>query len=72
MKNDIGAGGCWAAGVCAGAGFCACATPDAMHITTTTLATHETRKLQAANAALDEATQGLAAAIVEKAMRSVS
>ena len=36
------------------------------------LPTHETRKLQAANAVLDDATQGLAAAIVEKAMRSVS
>jgi molecular chaperone DnaK len=34
------------------------------------LPTRETRKLQAANAALDDATQGLAAAIVEKAMRS--
>jgi molecular chaperone DnaK len=34
------------------------------------LATHEARKLQAANTALDDATQGLAAAIVEKAMRS--
>ena len=36
------------------------------------LATHDARKLQAANNALDEATQGLAAALVEKAMRSVS
>ena len=36
------------------------------------VATHEARKLQTANNALDEATQGLAAAIVEKAMRSVS
>jgi molecular chaperone DnaK len=34
------------------------------------LATHDARKLQAANAALDEATQELAAAIVEKAMRA--
>ncbi|HEY8834525.1 MAG TPA: molecular chaperone DnaK [Chthoniobacterales bacterium] len=34
------------------------------------LATHDARKLQAANSALDEATQGLAAAIVEKAMRA--
>jgi molecular chaperone DnaK len=36
------------------------------------LATHDVRKLQSANLALDEATQGLAAAIVEKAMRSIS
>ena len=36
------------------------------------LATHDPRKLQTANTALDEATQDLAAAIVEKAMRSVS
>jgi molecular chaperone DnaK len=36
------------------------------------LATHEARKLQTANTALDDATQGLDAAIVEKAMRSVS
>jgi molecular chaperone DnaK len=36
------------------------------------LATHDARKLQAANSALDEATQGLAAAIVEKAMRAGS
>jgi molecular chaperone DnaK len=36
------------------------------------LATRDARKLQTANTALDEATQGLAAAIVEKAMRSVS
>jgi molecular chaperone DnaK len=35
-----------------------------------TLMTHDARKLQAANSALDEATQGLAAAIVEKAMRA--
>jgi molecular chaperone DnaK len=34
-----------------------------------TLATHDARKLQAANSALDDATQGLAAAIVERAMR---
>jgi molecular chaperone DnaK len=37
-----------------------------------TLATHDARKLQAANNALDEATQGLAAAIVEKAMQGAS
>ena len=35
-----------------------------------TLAMRDARKLQGANAALDEATQGLAAAIVEKAMRA--
>jgi molecular chaperone DnaK len=34
------------------------------------LATRDARKLQAANTALDDATQGLAAAIVEKAMRA--
>jgi molecular chaperone DnaK len=34
------------------------------------LATHNARKLQSANNALDEATQNLAAAIVEKAMRA--
>src|SRR5437764_6534340 len=34
-----------------------------------TLATHDARKLQSANNALDEATQNLAAAIVEKAMQ---
>jgi molecular chaperone DnaK len=34
------------------------------------LATHEVRKLQSANRALDDATQGVAAAIVEKAMQS--
>lgn len=34
------------------------------------LGTHDARKLQAANSALDEATQELAAAIVEKAMRA--
>jgi molecular chaperone DnaK len=34
------------------------------------LATHEVRKLQSANRALDDATQSLAAAIVEKAMQS--
>jgi molecular chaperone DnaK len=34
------------------------------------LATHDARKLQAANSALDEATQSLAAAIVEKAMQA--
>ena len=37
-----------------------------------TLTTCDARKLQSANTALDEATQGLAAAIVDKAMRSVS
>jgi molecular chaperone DnaK len=36
------------------------------------LPTRDARKLQSANAALDEATQGLAAAIVEKAMKSIS
>jgi molecular chaperone DnaK len=36
------------------------------------LTTRDARKLQTANNALDEATQGLAAIIVEKAMRSVS
>jgi len=36
------------------------------------LGTHDARKLQAANSALDEATQNLAAAIVEKAMRAPS
>ena len=36
------------------------------------LATHDARKLQAANSALDEATQSLAAAIVEKAMRAAT
>jgi hypothetical protein len=35
-----------------------------------TLTTHDARKLQAANGALDDATQGLAAAIVENAMRA--
>jgi molecular chaperone DnaK len=35
------------------------------------LETNDVRKLQAANAALDEATQGLAAAVVEKAMQAV-
>jgi molecular chaperone DnaK len=34
------------------------------------LASHDARKLQSANGALDEATQSLAAAIVEKAMRA--
>jgi molecular chaperone DnaK len=34
-----------------------------------TLTTHDPRKLQAANTVLDETTQGLAAALVEKAMR---
>lgn len=34
------------------------------------LETNDVRKLQAANAALDEATQGLAAAVVEKAMEA--
>src|SRR2546423_12110565 len=33
------------------------------------LQTHETSRLKAANMALDEATQGLAALIVEQAMR---
>ncbi len=36
------------------------------------LTTHDARKLQAANSALDDATQELAAAIVEKAMRAPS
>jgi molecular chaperone DnaK len=36
------------------------------------LTTHDARKLQAANSALDEATQGLAAALVEKAIRAAS
>jgi molecular chaperone DnaK len=36
------------------------------------LATHDPRKLKVANNALDEATQGLAAAIVERAMRKAS
>jgi molecular chaperone DnaK len=36
------------------------------------LATQDPRKLKAANNALDEATQGLAAAIVERAMRAAS
>jgi molecular chaperone DnaK len=35
-----------------------------------TLATRDARKLQAANSALDEATQGLAATLVEQAMRA--
>lgn len=34
------------------------------------LGTNETKRLQAANAALDDATQGLAAAVVEKAMQA--
>jgi hypothetical protein len=34
------------------------------------LGTNDTRGLQAANAALDEATQGLAAALVGKAMQA--
>jgi molecular chaperone DnaK len=34
------------------------------------LVTHDARRLQTANSALDDATQGLAAAIVEKAMRA--
>jgi molecular chaperone DnaK len=34
------------------------------------LGANDTRKLQAANSALDEATQGLAAALVEKAMQT--
>jgi len=33
------------------------------------LDTHDARKLKSANEALDDATQSLAAAIVEKAMR---
>jgi molecular chaperone DnaK len=36
------------------------------------LATNDARKLQRANAALDDATQGLAAAIVEKAMQATT
>lgn len=36
------------------------------------LATTDTKKLQAANAALDDATQGLAAAVVEKAMQAAT
>jgi molecular chaperone DnaK len=36
------------------------------------LATHDARRLQAANGTLDEATQALAAAIVEKAMQAES
>jgi hypothetical protein len=36
------------------------------------LAQRDARKLQSANNALDEATQSLAATIVEKAMRSAS
>ena len=36
------------------------------------LGTHDPRKLKAANNALDEATQGLAAAVVERAMRTAS
>jgi molecular chaperone DnaK len=35
------------------------------------LGTDDTKRLQAANAALDDATQGLAAAVVEKAMQAV-
>jgi hypothetical protein len=34
------------------------------------LGTNEIKRLQAANAALDDATQGLAAAVVEKAMQA--
>jgi molecular chaperone DnaK len=34
------------------------------------LAAHDPRKLKSANHALDEATQGLAAALVERAMRA--
>jgi molecular chaperone DnaK len=34
------------------------------------LDTNDTRRLQAANAVLDDATQGLAAAVVEKAMQA--
>ncbi len=36
------------------------------------LGTNDTRRLQAANAALDDATQGLAAALVEKAMQAAT
>jgi len=36
------------------------------------LGTNDTRRLQAANAALDDATQGLAAAVVEKAMQAAT
>jgi molecular chaperone DnaK len=36
------------------------------------LGTNDTRRLQAANAVLDDATQGLAAAVVEKAMQSAA
>jgi molecular chaperone DnaK len=36
------------------------------------LTTHDTKRLQAANAALDDATQGLAAAVVEKAMSAAT
>jgi hypothetical protein len=36
------------------------------------LGTNETRRLQAANGALDDATQGLAAAVVEKAMQAAA
>jgi molecular chaperone DnaK len=34
------------------------------------LGTNDTKRLQAANAALDDATQGLAAAVVEKAIQA--
>jgi hypothetical protein len=34
------------------------------------LGTHDARRLQTANTALDDATQGLAAAVVEKAMQA--
>jgi molecular chaperone DnaK len=36
------------------------------------LTTHDARKLQTANSALDEATQGLAAALVTKALEAAS
>jgi molecular chaperone DnaK len=36
------------------------------------LGTNDTRRLQAANAALDDATQGLAAAVVERAMQAAT
>ena len=41
IKNDIGAAGCCAAGVCAGAGFCATATLDHPHTTRTLPATND-------------------------------
>ena len=36
------------------------------------LGTNDTRRLQVANATLDDATQGLAAAVVEKAMQDAT